>query len=380
MALWLRIYQHLLPKARAWWLTADKQLRQFFEGLTGAPEDARDFIDSVWAEIDPDTTTSYAEWEQQFGLFARADDVDATRINRIDVAWKNRGGQDPDYIQGKLQDAGFPVYIHDWWVTPYDALEQSLNGTFDTDFAWAKGFNWTITPASTGVEGRANAAGATHLQYLSQNVLTNGVLYRITYEVLNYVSGTVTVMAGGTAGTARSANGRYTEELTASSIVLRFRGSGAGFIGSIDNVVVREVRIARDPHDYTNQAQIGTHTCSAYASQPRCSDGEDPFGSPITQYRCNAFLNNVVGYLVNENLTNKAPPPLPDDETKWPHFIYFGASTLTPASTPVVIPNARRPEFERLVLQLCPMQDWIVVHVEYQTAGVFDTTFDATFE
>ena len=31
----LRVFKHLLPNARAWRITVDKKLRQFFEGLSG---------------------------------------------------------------------------------------------------------------------------------------------------------------------------------------------------------------------------------------------------------------------------------------------------------------------------------------------------------
>ena len=66
--MFLRIFQHLLPNAKAWRITTDKQLRQFFEGLTGVGSDVRTFIDLVYKDIDPQETRELDAWEVQFGL------------------------------------------------------------------------------------------------------------------------------------------------------------------------------------------------------------------------------------------------------------------------------------------------------------------------
>ena len=60
---WLNIYKHLLPRAKAWRLTIEKQLRQFFEGLSTFLADAREFIDLVWLDIFPQQTRELDQWE-----------------------------------------------------------------------------------------------------------------------------------------------------------------------------------------------------------------------------------------------------------------------------------------------------------------------------
>jgi len=110
------IFKHLLPQARAWQLTINKQLKQFFEGLTVALiDDTRTFLDEIFQDIDPAETRELDTWETQFGL-PNTSLSEADRRNRLDAAWKATGGQSPRYIQDTLQDNGFDVYVHEWWV------------------------------------------------------------------------------------------------------------------------------------------------------------------------------------------------------------------------------------------------------------------------
>jgi len=112
---WLDIYKHLLPRAKSWRLTIEKQLRQFFVGLSTFPADAREFIDLVWLDIFPQETRELDQWESEFGL-PDTGLTEQERRNRLDATWQAQGGQDPTYIQETLQNAGFPVYVHEWWV------------------------------------------------------------------------------------------------------------------------------------------------------------------------------------------------------------------------------------------------------------------------
>jgi hypothetical protein len=129
--------------------------------------------------------------------------------------------------------------------------------------------------------------------------------------------------------------------------------------------------VARDPRDYTVQPLIGLYQCTGeplaplLPSQPECS-------SLASQPQCNNFLANETHYLVNLDLTLRAPPPVPDDPTKWPYFIYVGGETF---GTNASVDIARRAEFERLLLKLRPLQNWIVLLVDYEaTFGSFIIT------
>ena len=112
--MFLRMFQHLLPRARAWSITIDTQLRQFFDGLTGLPSDVRTFADEVWSDIDPQLTRELDAWEAQFNLLGTVLTTQERR-DRLDAAWKALGGQSPRYIQDTIQGAGFNVFIHEFW-------------------------------------------------------------------------------------------------------------------------------------------------------------------------------------------------------------------------------------------------------------------------
>lgn len=111
--------------------------------------------------------------------------------------------------------------------------------------------------------------------------------------------------------------------------------------------------VARDPRDYTDQPLIGTFQCSTFSNQPQCMHPQSA-GQP----QCNRFLANDPHYIVNKTLVPFAPPPVPDDPTFWPFFIYVGAKTFPDLAQ---IQPERRNELERLLLKLRPSQQWLVL-------------------
>jgi len=128
--------------------------------------------------------------------------------------------------------------------------EEVTNGNFATNSDWTIESTWTISGGAANGNG---ASGST--QELKQtSVNTIGKIYKATFEVLNYVSGTVGFWQGsGISVIPRSANGTYTEYFTATSTEIRFRGTN--FYGSIDNVSVKEVFQVNIPRvDYLNNS------------------------------------------------------------------------------------------------------------------------------
>lgn len=109
------IFEHLLPRARAWQLTIQKTLKDFFEGLSSLPSDTKDYLDLIYLDIFPSKTRQLEEWESQFGIIDTGLSESERRI-RLDARWKEKGGQSPRYIQDILQSYGFDVYVHEWWI------------------------------------------------------------------------------------------------------------------------------------------------------------------------------------------------------------------------------------------------------------------------
>lgn len=118
--LFLRVAAHLLPQSTAWRLTFATTLRRYWQGLSHAPQGVRDFLDAVWLEMFPASTTELDRWEKQFGLSPASNE--AARRLQIAAAWGAQGGQSPSYLQSVVRAAGFDVYLHEWWqpgVTPW---------------------------------------------------------------------------------------------------------------------------------------------------------------------------------------------------------------------------------------------------------------------
>ena len=119
-------------------------------------------------------------------------------------------------------------------IKPIQTIGSELvtNGDFSNGSTnWSIENTWTISNGLASGNG-ANGAGAE----LKQNsILPIGKKYRLTYEIKNYVSGTVK----GGSGEANSGNGTYIDFFTSSRTALAFLGSN--FYGDITNISVKEV-------------------------------------------------------------------------------------------------------------------------------------------
>lgn len=109
----LNLWKVILPRSRAFSLTINKKLRQFFEGLNFV-NDFRDQADEVFTNLDPQKTQDLEEWEDQFYL-RNYGLTEQERRDRLEATWKLTGGQSPAYLQAVLRSYGFDVYVHDWW-------------------------------------------------------------------------------------------------------------------------------------------------------------------------------------------------------------------------------------------------------------------------
>ena len=117
--------------------------------------------------------------------------------------------------------------------------ELVTNGDFATDSNWTKETGWSIGSGVASYNGSAN----NNAIYQSPG-LTSGSTYRLSFSVVNYVSGTLigNLSSGSTTGGTGNitANGDYSFNITAAGVLCIFR-STSSFNGSIDNVSVIEV-------------------------------------------------------------------------------------------------------------------------------------------
>ena len=122
---------------------------------------------------------------------------------------------------------------------PEYGSEEVTNGDFATDTAWTKEAGWTISG------GKASYNGSATTNALFQNIsATSGTTYRVSFSVVNYVSGSFKAHLSNGSATGASplitANGDYVFDITATGGLLLFRNV-TSFNGSIDNVSVQEI-------------------------------------------------------------------------------------------------------------------------------------------
>lgn len=106
---WVKVFDRLLPKSRAWSLILDRTLKKFFHGLAVLPQLVRDHIASILLEAFPQTTSYLGDWSTFFGS------PSVLTADELEAEWAAFGGQDPRHIQDVLQAAGLNVYVHEWW-------------------------------------------------------------------------------------------------------------------------------------------------------------------------------------------------------------------------------------------------------------------------
>lgn len=117
MSLFFRVYEHLLPRASAFLLTLASPMRDWFTGLTQFPQDAREYAEQNYQDIDPQLTTALDLWQNQFNLITSGLTEQQQR-DRLEAVWKEVGGQSPRYLEDVLRARGFDVYVHEWWELP----------------------------------------------------------------------------------------------------------------------------------------------------------------------------------------------------------------------------------------------------------------------
>ena len=141
-----------------------------------------------------------------------------------------------------------------------DALgsEEIVNGDFATDTAWLKQTGWTISG------GKANSAASVGSVYKNPQTYVLGKSYKVTYTISDYVSGSLRVVWGSYIGITNNSNGTYTEIMTPTGAnQFYLAASGGAFIGSIDNVSVKE---------YLGQEVVPDSGCGHWLWEPQSTN------------------------------------------------------------------------------------------------------------
>jgi hypothetical protein len=329
----------LLPTGKAWRIVVDKTLRRFFEGLAEQPQETKGYVDQVFLDLFPPTTRQLGLWCEQFGVWPSPSD--SRRRRALDASWKATGGQSPRYIQDVLQAAGFDVYVHEWWWN-VPIIESELSGS------------GTLPPTITvsGIYLQLTGLGVRVVEYIAPTD-PGGPLLTIETSV-----------DGGATWSAPLSQNWFGEPWE-----VEVPGAPGAFLTLPLNVEYTDdnlwepsllpelPRVPRNPLHYADQPLTGLFQCED-DTDPDCPEAYD---GPEAPY-CNDFLVNDPGYIVNLDLTRRAPPPIPADPDAWRYFLYIGGENFPERAQ---IPAARRAEFEWFIQKLKPSQQWVVTRVEY---------------
>lgn len=165
-------------------------------------------------------------------------------------------------------------------------------GGVTSESAWDTEAGWSIAPGAATMDGGVDST------ITQTSILSNGEVYHITYNVSGRTAGTITAYAGTQAGTPVSANGLYSEEITANGGNLKFTGT-AGFNGTISGVVARlKQTVAIIPADDTDPQTSEGARCLSIKHRARA------IGNRIT-------INAVV-YVNSNNASNEIAAVLHD--------------------------------------------------------------------
>jgi len=132
--------------------------------------------------------------------------------------------------------SGVYAYDRSSGSASYPGSEAIVNGEFTADTNWTKG-DAAITIASGKATWSGAQAGNADLT-AAVAPLVNATRYVIHFTVSGYSAGTITPIFGTQAGTARSANGAYSEEVIANGTAFLLRGN-LDFAGSVEVVSVK---------------------------------------------------------------------------------------------------------------------------------------------
>ena len=148
-----------------------------------------------------------------------------------------------------------------------DSLGSELitNGDFSTNSDWNLQTGWSIS------DGKLRASNVSGTNAVQNQAFTQGVTYKITYTISDYVKGEVRarLVGGGGGGdlTKNSSNGTFTEYFVSNenhtSFRIRGENTDGGFTGSIDNVSVKEV---------TGQEVVPDSGCGSWLLEPQSTN------------------------------------------------------------------------------------------------------------
>ena len=175
--------------------------------------------------------------------------------------------------------------------------ELVTNGDFATDS------DWILTTGSNISDGKLNAFESAYTFFARQlNVVTIGKQYKVTFDVdIQGGNGVLVYLSDSNAFGIIQTSGTHTFYLTADGSQIRFRAYDQGFIGSIDNVSVKEVTTA------TNTPRIDYSTGEkAFLLEPQSTNYSTNSEQPSTWHSSGGVIVTPNAATSPEGLQNSS--------------------------------------------------------------------------
>jgi len=176
-----------------------------------------------------------------------------------------------------------------------------INGDFASDTVWTKGTGWSIAGGVAHCDGSQTANS--NLQ--QPDIISKSKTYETTFTVSNRSAGGVRLSLGGAAGVKRTANGTYTEIITAGTAGTYLNVlADLNFIGDIDNVIVRQTNILAS----TAYPGAELHTDANAASDPSGNeaDATTGFGTFSATVTTDSSVKSTGNYSLKTEITGSA--------------------------------------------------------------------------
>jgi len=191
--------------------------------------------------VDDETGASF--WPAYPGLIA-VDGSAAVRFEGVDISpYAGVAGTSTPYMIVITDSAGKKIWGYLAEADGTLALGADIfggNGDCATDFFDLKGTGWSHDAGNEEYDCDGSQATGTNLQ--ENDILTIGKLCKIVFTVRNYITGTITPLAGKDGlGMGQIADGTYTEYIVCLGNTNFYLYANSSFDGSVDDNTVQEV-------------------------------------------------------------------------------------------------------------------------------------------
>lgn len=173
-----------------------------------------------------------------------------------------------------------------------------INGGFDADSDWSKGTGWSIAAGVASCDG--SQVGNSLLTQFDPDLyrLDGNATYRITFDVSNYVAGTLTPFVANAIGIAVAGNGSFSQDIVSGNIGSSGVRANSAFIGDVDNISITQLDIPANSTAFNGTySGVTLNQPGPAGTRAGLWDGTNDYGD-VYSPEINSFFNPNAGTLL----------------------------------------------------------------------------------